>query len=365
MSSTIPTQLGILETGRWSDLLDLTREAILAVGADGKIVFWNRGAHQLYGWSEAEAIGQRSTELLRTELPRPLAQIENILRSERCWDGELKQVTKTGVRVTVASRWALWRDERDQVCGRLQLDTDVTRRKQIEKELRILSGRLLSLRDEERRRVARDLHDSVGQLLAGASMNLAMLQRRLSNLEPATMQLLQDLGSLLERSVKEVRTVSYLLHPPLLDEVGLPSALEWYVTGFAARSQIKVDLEMDPQLGRFRHDIELALFRIVQETLTNVHRHSGSTTAKISIARSASQVRMKVEDQGKGMSLPLLGNDSEQPAVLGVGISGMRERVRTLGGQMQIRSGTGGTAVEVLFPIEDNSMAAQASPTQA
>jgi len=341
-----------------AELIDLSREAIFALDDTGKIIFWNRGAEQLYGWSAQEAAGRSPVELLKTELPRPLAQIENILRSEPYWDCELKQTTRQGKRITVASRWALW-EEKGQHRGMFQLDMDITRRKQIENELRILSGRLLSLRDEERRRLARDLHDSVGQMLAGAGMNLAMVQRRLSNAEPATTRLLQDLGLLIEQSVKEVRTLSYLLHPPLLDEVGLPSALEWYVSGFAARSQIKVELNVAPNLGRFRNEIELAVFRIVQETLTNVHRHSGSATASITLSRSPSQVRLKVEDQGKGMSLPVPGEATEDRPPLGVGISGIRERVRNLGGQMQIRTGSSGTVVEVLFPVEEASASAQ------
>jgi PAS domain S-box-containing protein len=337
-----------------TELLDLSREAILALNNEGKIIFWNRGAEQLYGWSAEEAAGRSPVELLKTELPRPLAQIENILRSEPYYDCELKQTTKQGKRITVASRWARW-DEKGQHRGLFQLDLDITRRKQIENELRVLSGRLLSLRDEERRRLARDLHDSVGQMLAGAGMNLAMVQRRLSNAEPTTIQLLQDLGLLIEQSVKEVRTLSYLLHPPLLDEVGLPSALEWYISGFASRSQIKVELAIAPNLGRFRNEVELAVFRIVQETLTNVHRHSGSATAKITLSRSPSQVRLKVEDQGKGMSFPVPGEANEDRPLLGVGISGIRERVRNLGGQMQIRTGNSGTVVEVLFPVEEAS----------
>jgi PAS domain S-box-containing protein len=351
--------LVVPENGRRrSNLLDLTREAIFAVTPDDKICFWNRGAERLYGWSEEEALGKSPTELLKTDLPRPVAQIENILRHETFWDGELKQVTKQGTRVTVSSRWALWRDEADQCRGRFQFDTDITRRKQIENELRVLSGRLLSLRDEERRRVARDLHDSVGQMLAGATMNLAMVQQRLAGVaEPATLQFLGDLASLLDQSVKEIRTMSYLLHPPLLDEVGLPSALQWYVSGFCSRSQIKVELEVPQDLGRFRSDLELALFRIVQEALTNVHRHSGSATAKITISRSPSQIRLKVEDQGKGMPLPI--SDNQESPLLGVGISGMRERVRNLGGQIQIRSGNSGTAVEVCFPMQESAMSSR------
>jgi PAS domain S-box-containing protein len=337
-----------------TDLLDLSREAVLGLNKEGKIIYWSRGAEQLYGWSAQDAAGRSPVELLKTELPRPLGQIENILRSEPYWDCELKQTTQEGKRITVASRWALW-EEKGEHRGMFQLNMDITRRKQIENELRILSGRLLSLRDEERRRLARDLHDSVGQMLAGASMNLAMVQRRLPNAEPATLQLLQDLGLLIEQSVKEVRTLSYLLHPPLLDEVGLPSALEWYVSGFVSRSQINVELDIAPNLGRFRNELELALFRIVQETLTNVHRHSGSSTARITLNRLPSQVRLKVEDQGKGMSLPVPGEASEDRRLLGVGISGIRERVRNLGGQMQIRSGSSGTVVEVLFPIEETS----------
>jgi PAS domain S-box-containing protein len=338
-----------------TELLALSREAIFALNEDGKIVYWSRGAEQLYGWSGEEAAGRSPIELLKTELPRSLAQIENILRSEAYWDCELKQTTRQGKRITVASRWSLWQ-QKGQRRGILQLDMDITRRKQIENELRVLSGRLLSLRDEERRRLARDLHDSVGQMLAGASMNLAMVQRRLSNAEPATLQLLQDLGLLIEQSVKEVRTLSYLLHPPLLDEVGLPSALEWYVSGFVSRSQINVELNIAPNLGRFRNELELALFRIVQETLTNVHRHSGSATAKITLSRLPAQVRLKVEDQGKGMSLPVPGEANEDRLVLGVGISGIRERVRNLGGQMQIRTGSSGTVVEVLFPIAEGAL---------
>jgi PAS domain S-box-containing protein len=345
-----------------TELLDLAREAILALNTEGRIVYWSRGAEQLYGWSGEEAAGQSPIELLKTELPRSLAQIENILRSEAYWDCELKQTTRQGKRITVASRWSLWQ-EKGQRRGIFQLDTDITRRKQIENELRILSGRLLSLRDEERRRLARDLHDSVGQMLAGASMNLAMVQRRLSNPEPATLQLLQDLGLLIEQSVKEVRTLSYLLHPPLLDEVGLPSALEWYVSGFVSRSQINVELDIAPNLGRFRNELELALFRIVQETLTNVHRHSGSATARITLSRLPSQVRLKVEDQGKGMSLPVPGEANDDRLVLGVGISGIRERVRNLGGQMQIRTSSSGTVVEVLFPIEEASAQGSAAST--
>ena len=342
------------ELAQRTSLLDLSRDAILVVHGERNIVFWNQGAEQLYGWSAAEALGRSPIELLKTELPRPIAQIENILRQEGHWEAELKRTKRDGSALTVSSRWAAWRDANGNYLGRSQVDTDISKRRQVEQELRVLSGRLLNLRDEERRRLARDLHDSVGQLLAGAAMNLALFRQAESEIDPAQAKLLSEISGLLGQSLKEVRTLSYLLHPPLLDEAGLASALQWYVTGFAERSQIKVNLQVPEDLGRFRQELELAVFRIVQETLTNIHRHSGSPTATITVSKSAEQVRIKVEDQGKGMALPLVNTGAERNTP-GVGLSGIRERVRQLGGQMKIRSGQGGTAVEVLFPLEGAS----------
>ena len=351
LTSGVAARPGIEEDLRQrSELVDLSREAIFITDRQGKILLWNRGAEKVYGWSQAEAQGKNPVELLQTELPRSLPQIENILRQEGHWDCELRQTTREGSRITVASRWALWRDGNGHILGRFQLDTDISKRKQVEQELRVLSGRLLNLQDEERRRFARDLHDSVGQLLAGAAMNLSLVQQKLSQLDPEVLKLLSEGNGLLDEALREIRTLSYLLHPPLLDEVGLISALRWYVAGFAERSQIKVELEVPENLGRFRRELELALFRIVQESLTNVHRHSGSESAKIIIARLPNQLRLKVEDAGRGMTTPLSAQEKGSP---GVGISGMRERVRQLGGQIQIRSGNWGTAVEVLFPLEE------------
>jgi len=336
-----------------TELLKLSREAVLVVDLSDKIAFWSDGAEQLYGWKRAEALGRSPLELLQTQLPRPVAQIETILRREPHWEGELKQITRYGARISVSSRWALWRDLSGRTLGRFQLDSDITRRKNVEQELRVLSGRLLTIRDEERRRWARELHDSVGQLLVGITMNLSILQRQLDGAGPIDAKFLSESMHLTNEALQEIRTLSYLLHPPMLDEVGLASALRWFASGFTKRSQIEIDLEIPESLGRFPRDLEIAAFRIVQETLTNVHRHSGSSTAKINIWRSTNQLRLKVEDQGKGMILPAFGKDDRESAILGVGISGIRERVRQLGGQMQIRSGEWGTAVEVVFPLEE------------
>jgi len=338
-------------------LLDLVREAVLLVDLSGEIVFWNQGAEHLYGWNANEALGHSPLELLQTELPRPLPQIHNILRKERCWDAELKQTTRQGIRITVASRWALLRDDSGTPVGHFQLDSDITRRKQVEQELRVLSGRLLTIRDEERRRWARELHDSVGQLLVGVTMNLSMLERHLSP-TPMKMKFMDECSRLTNEALREIRTISYLLHPPMLDEVGLASALRWYVNGFSDRSQIKVKLEIPEALGRYRLELEIAVFRIVQEALSNVHRHSKSETAQITLIASPRHLRLKVEDRGKGMSLPISGLEKDDANMPGVGISGIRERVRQLGGQMQIRSGEWGTALEVFFPAESSSEAA-------
>jgi PAS domain S-box-containing protein len=340
-----------------TELLKLSREAVLVVDLSDKIAFWSDGAEQLYGWKRADALGRSPLELLQTQLPRPVAQIETILRREPHWEGELKQTTRFGARISVSSRWALWRDLSGRTLGRFQLDSDITRRKNVEQELRVLSGRLLTIRDEERRRWARELHDSVGQLLVGITMNLSILQRQLDGAAPLDSKFLSESMLLTNEALQEIRTLSYLLHPPMLDEVGLASALRWFASGFSKRSQIEIDLEIPESLGRFPRDLEIAIFRIVQETLTNVHRHSGSSTSKITIWRSANQLRLKVEDKGKGMTLPAIGKDDRENAILGVGISGIRERVRQLAGQMQIRSGDWGTALEAVFPLEESDVA--------
>src|SRR5947209_20083290 len=241
-------------------LLDLVREAVLFVDLSGEIVFWNQGAEQLYGWNANEALGQSPLELLQTELPRPLAQIHNILRKERCGHAELKQTTRKGIRITVPSRWALWRDDSGTPLGHFQLDSDITRRKNVEQELRVLSGRLLTIRDEERRRWARELHDSVGQLLVGITMNLSILQRQLDGAGPIDGKFLSESMHLTNEALQEIRTLSYLLHPPMLDEVGLASALRWFASGFSKRSQIEIDLEIPESLGRFPRDLEIAAF---------------------------------------------------------------------------------------------------------
>ncbi len=231
--------------------------------------------------------------------------------------------------------------------------------------VRELSGHLLRAQDEERRRIARELHDSAGQMLAALQMNLTPLQSEAQKLSPRFANNINESVSLVEQLSKELRTVSYLLHPPLLDEAGLPSALRWYVEGFAERSQIDVKLEISPQLGRLPRDLEIAIFRVVQECLTNIHRHSGSSKASLRIARTDRQVDLEIQDKGKGMSVSNNGGPDSQRIRAGVGIQGMRERVAQLGGQFEIHSNGSGTTINARFPAPGASIAVANGTTVA
>jgi signal transduction histidine kinase len=224
--------------------------------------------------------------------------------------------------------------------------------------LRHLTARLLNLQDEERRRIARELHDNAGQALAALAMNLGAVAKDLDRLVK-TAGTVADSASLVQEMSNDIRTMSYLLHPPMLDETGLAPALRWYVDGFAERSKIAVELDCGQDLGRLSREVEIAVFRLVQECLTNIHRHSGSSTATIRIARIDGVVRVEVRDRGQGLT----AQKREQMisgGTVGVGIRGIRERVRQLGGTLEISSdGIGaGTCVLVRLP------AAEAARTQ-
>lgn len=215
-----------------------------------------------------------------------------------------------------------------------------------------LSARLLRLQDEERRRIARELHDSVGQTLAALSMNLAAVGADIERLTKAA-SIIADSTALVNDMSTDIRTISYLLHPPLLDEAGLASALTWYINGFSERSKIEVELKMPDDFGRLPRDLETAIFRVVQECLTNIHRHSGGSFARILISQSDDQVKVEVQDNGRGIPADKRSQIISTPTgTPGVGIRGMRERLRQLGGTLEIRSdGEGkGTLISARLP---------------
>jgi len=215
-----------------------------------------------------------------------------------------------------------------------------------EEASRRLSGRLLQLQDEERRKFARELHDSLGQYLVSLKMNLSLLSR-----SQGGDGLLAESIKLVEESIAETRTLSYLLHPPMLDEAGFACAANWYVNGFAQRSGIEVKVNISESEPRLPSEVELALFRILQESLTNIHKHSKSTTAEVTLDIRASEVVLTVEDNGKGIANELLNRFQSDGSNSGVGLSGMRERVSELGGQLKIHSSTAGTVIAAQIPL--------------
>ena len=215
-----------------------------------------------------------------------------------------------------------------------------------EERLRRLTGRLMQIQDGERRRVARDVHDGLGQYLVGVKMGVDQLARRLSH-DPLNHESICEVSLLLNRAISETRTISHLLHPPLLDEIGLESALAVYADGFARRSGITVAVKVSSDLGRLDSDVETALFRVVQECLLNVHRHSNSSTASVSLDCDSGDIRLQIRDEGVGMATA----QSPEGASLGVGLLGIRERIRQLDGKLEIVSGKGkGTLVVATIP---------------
>jgi two-component system, chemotaxis family, CheB/CheR fusion protein len=215
----------------------------------------------------------------------------------------------------------------------------------------IVSARLMRVQDEERRRVARELHDSTAQSLAGLMMNMNQLHRMLQKSDPKILATLAESRALADESIREIRTISYLLHPPLLEDAGLPSALRWFVDGFSKRSGIPVKLAMPPRMSRLAGPLELALFRVAQEGLTNVHRHSGSKSAQVRIAAATGQVTLEISDRGKGLPAELTKPGAGASKTSGVGIASMCERVKELGGNIEFVSSSNGTTVRAVVPF--------------
>lgn len=335
-----------------AEWLDAANDAIFVCGSDERITYWNKGAERLYGWTRVEAIGRTAHELLRTESPIPFEEVPKC-RQEGGWQGELLHTRCDGTKLTVASRWTALKDAHSHLTGWLEINTDISLRKGAEDAARQLGAQLLRMRDEERRKLARELHDSAGQVVTALMLNLAQIKGS-GSLSPEATDVVSDSDTLLQKLSRELRTISHLLHPPLLDEVGLRSALEWYVDGFKKRSGIAATVEVSSDLGRLNSDLEIAIFRIVQECLTNVHRHSGSPEATVRLLRSLGEVRLEVQDRGIGIpaekKLNISGNVS-----LGVGLRGMRERVLQLGGNLSVESSGNGTTIVAILPISKSA----------
>jgi PAS domain S-box-containing protein len=360
-------------------VLDAANDAIIGLDpADDEIKYWNHGAEKLYGWTKEEALGQDINLLLKTVSTKPLDERKAMLMSQGSWEGEVIQTRRDGVQVYIASRSTLQQQTPRQPAICLEINRDVTERKKAEQELqkaeeqrriarelaygelekqvqertaaleesnqqlRRLSTRLIRSQDDERRRIARELHDSAGQYLGAVSIALDVAKKE----QDDAVRKLTEAGEMARECAAEIRTISHLLHPPLLEELGLASAVQWYVEGFAARSAIHVDAEIPKELNRLGNDVELVLFRILQEALTNIHRHSGSKTATVRVGADSKQAWLDVQDQGKGN-----GDAPSGEFRPGIGITGMRERVKELSGTLEISSDHSGTRVRAVLPL--------------
>jgi PAS domain S-box-containing protein len=250
-------------------------------------------------------------------------------------------------------RWQAFHDEEGKPIRVAGTCRDITERVRAEEELRRLSGQLLRLQDEERRRIARDLHDSTGQDLVALATALSQLHASIPSSSRKLRKLASQCQTLADQCIREIRTVSYLLHPPMLDEAGLEDAIRHYVSGFTQRTGIEVELEISPRLGRMKPDAEMTLFRVVQESLTNIQRHSGSPQAKIRIERNQGTITLEISDKGSGIPGNLRRQNGKLSFGLGVGIPSMHERVTHIGGQLDIESGGSGTTVRVTIPADD------------
>lgn len=332
-------------------IVESTQDAIYGATLSGYITSWNRGAEQMYGYPAEEAIGQNvSITVPEGREQEPADVLGRIRRGEVVRPFETVRRCKDGSLIDVSMAVSAVKDDKGRIMGVSAIAHDLSDRKQIEKELRKLSGRLLNLQDEARRDMARELHDSVIQGLAVAMINLSMLKDKVQ-LKPEARKTLEDALKITEESVREIRTFSYLLHPPLLDVMGLQSALRWLVEGYNKRSGVQVKLDLPEGQERLDKDVELALFRIVQEALTNIQRHSGGHQATIRMNQVENALTLTIADDGHGMDAQTLAKVRQEGAALGVGIAGMKERMRQLGGRLEISSGSNGTAVTVSFPF--------------
>ena len=353
---------------RYQSLIEGVRDyAIFMLTPDGHVASWNLGAERTKGYRANEIVGRHFSCFYPEEDIRdgkPQRQLMTATAEGRVED-EGWRVRKDGSRFWASVVVTALRDDEGRLQGFSKVSRNITERKRAEDSVRELSGRLLQIQDEERRHFARELHDSAGQMLAALSMNLAPLETEASKIGPNAANLVRESVNLVGELSNQVRTISHLLHPPLLDEVGLSSALRLYVEGFAERSKIAVDLEIPSNFGRLLRDWETTIFRIVQESLTNIHRHSGSQVARIHVYRSETEVRVEVQDAGTGIS-PQKRSEMESTGKTGVGIRGMRERLRQLGGTLEISTVPDGTGAIVIarLPIVKGTSMMQTSTDQ-
>jgi PAS domain S-box-containing protein len=373
-------------------IVDSSDDAIVSKTLDGVITSWNTSAERLFGYTASEAVGQHISLIIPlNRKDEETVIIERIKRGVRIEHFDTVRIRKDKTLLDISLTISPVRDASGKIIGASKIARDITERKRIERELREseeryrtladaldtqvhfrtrelerrnlelreLSVRLMESQDSERRHIARELHDSAGQTLTALGLNLAELAQDAKN-NPAQAERIADAENLVQHLSREIRTTSYLLHPPLLDEAGLSSALDWYVQGLKKRSGLDLDLKIPEKFHRLPADAELVIFRIVQESLTNVHRHSGSKSASIRVAREADQIVVEVQDQGRGMPPEKLAEIQSQGS--GVGISGMRERLRHFSGELVVESNGSGTKVYATLPLKTSLSPRKSNP---
>lgn len=352
-SAAYQTALSVHSSKELAAIVSSSDDAIVSKSLDGIVRSWNRGAERLFGYTAEEAIGKSITLIIPTDrLEEETSILERLRRGERVDHFETVRKRKDGTLVNISLTISPVKDDLGRVIGASKVARDITERQEAEEARKQaeISAKLLNAQDAEKRRIARELHDGVGQLLAAIGMNVAQVMKEKERLSHTAARCVSENSSLIDQAMSEVRTVSYLLHPPMLDEMGLSSALPMYIEGFAQRSKVSVEFDVAHDLGRLPQEYELALFRVVQECLTNIHRHSGSSTATVKLSRVRNEVTLEIRDKGKGI-------DDETTKKIaagsgsGVGMRGMQERIKLMHGRMVVTSNPTGTSVVVTLPL--------------
>ncbi|MGH9354894.1 MAG: PAS domain S-box protein [Terriglobia bacterium] len=369
--------------------------AMFMMDLEGHITSWNLGAERIKGYKASEIIGKHFScfypeEDQRAGTPQ---RILELARREGRFEVKGWRVRKDGSRFLAHAIITALRDDTGRLCGFGKVTRDITEQMQAhaaleksngdltneiaervaaerqlhesQKSLQQLSGQLLRLQDEERRRLALELHDGAAQLITALSLNLALVSHSAELLDERAQGALAECASLAEQCSSEIRTLSYLMHPPALDGQGLGPAIKWFSQGFARRSGIATEVEITTTPGRLSPDAEIALFRIVQESLTNVHRHAGSPSALVHLTQRQGEIILEIRDSGRGLPPELLQDLETAPSALGVGICGMRERLRQFGGRLEIESSAGlGSCVRAVLPLSASAPALAAGSSR-
>ncbi len=354
MRAELERSQGELEERVRERTAQIERMALIVAGSDdaivssdfaGHVVSWNAAAEKIFGYTEAEMMGRSSLVLTPAGLADEARELKAQVRSgETVRQFETMRVAKSGELIEVAVSLFPLRDAAGKVTGSSAIVRDIRERMKAKRRLGLLSWRLLRMQDEERRRLARELHDSAAQTVAALALNLSLLtQSGAAMTEEKRAALLADSLELAGTTARELRTQSYLLHPPLLDERGLHAALRWFTDGFAERSGIAVELEIDAEFPRLDEQLEMTIFRVVQESLSNVRRHAQSPRAAVRVVRADGWVTLEIRDWGCGCARDV--GDG-----MGVGIAGMRERLSQIGGSLTLAPNGPGTAVLARLP---------------